>query len=184
MTDTAESTTWTWKAVDPMASYLATVNVGEFDLDFYRDGGIRYADAIDPDLFEPLGVPTDGTQLAISQDADNAYKRLLHLIDVPAGGATVVVHDSRRHGADWDYAFVEAHTVGAGRLDDLEDLNGHTTQDTGFVCPIGRSSTRSSPRHYQTVDEETGECTPGARPASGGRDRPQRRPRAVGGRPR
>ncbi len=82
-------TTWTWKAVDPMASYLTTVDVGQFDLDFYRDGGIRYVDAIDPDLHEPLGVPTDGDQLAIAQKRTRRYKRLQHVIDVPAGGGTV-----------------------------------------------------------------------------------------------
>lgn len=52
-----ESTTWIWKAREPMASYLATATVGQFDLTAYRQKGIRYWDAIDPDLFAPVAVP-------------------------------------------------------------------------------------------------------------------------------
>jgi aminopeptidase N len=48
-------TTWIWDSPDPMASYLATVDVGEFRIHDYRRGGIRYYDAIDPDLFERSG---------------------------------------------------------------------------------------------------------------------------------
>jgi aminopeptidase N len=38
-------TTWTWKASEPMASYLATTAVGEFDLHAYRIDGLPYWDA-------------------------------------------------------------------------------------------------------------------------------------------
>ena len=34
-----------------MASYLTTVDIGQFDMKTYRDHGIRYTDALDPDLF-------------------------------------------------------------------------------------------------------------------------------------
>ena len=44
--------TWRWEAREPMASYLATASVGEWDLDAYRADGIRYWDALDPDLFD------------------------------------------------------------------------------------------------------------------------------------
>jgi aminopeptidase N len=43
--------TWTWDAEEPMASYLAMMAIGEFDLRAYRDSGIRYWDGLDPDLF-------------------------------------------------------------------------------------------------------------------------------------
>ena len=46
-------TTWTWRAREPMASYLTTATVGEFDLHSYEADGISYVDAIDPDLFGP-----------------------------------------------------------------------------------------------------------------------------------
>ena len=44
-------TTWNWDAKDPMASYLTTATIGEFNLRSYRKRGIRYWDAIDPDLY-------------------------------------------------------------------------------------------------------------------------------------
>jgi aminopeptidase N len=43
-------TTWRWEAREPMASYLATATVGQFDLRKYRAGGITYIDALDPAL--------------------------------------------------------------------------------------------------------------------------------------
>ena len=46
-------TTWEWEAREPMASYLTTATIGEFDVRSYRADGIRYWDAIDPDVFEP-----------------------------------------------------------------------------------------------------------------------------------
>jgi hypothetical protein len=132
----AGRTTWTWDAAEPMATYLATVNVGEFDLDAYSADGIDYWDAIDPDLFEPVAVPRTGTQLAISQAADNSYKRLMRPMTVPAGGATVSFWIDRNTEFRWDFVFVEVHTVGQDDWTTLPDLNGHTTQDTGFVCPF------------------------------------------------
>ena len=60
-------TTWIWDAKEPMASYLATASVGEFDLRAYKHEGIRFWDAFDPDLFDPTGAPRTGTQFAISQ---------------------------------------------------------------------------------------------------------------------
>ena len=43
-------TTWTWDAKEPMASYLAMMAVGEFDVRAYREDGLRFWDALDPDL--------------------------------------------------------------------------------------------------------------------------------------
>ncbi len=109
-------TTWLWNAADPMASYLATATVGQFRTTSYTKGGLHYFDAVDPDLFT---VPPahSGTQLAISQTGEPAYKRLAHTIDVPAGGGRMTFWVSRETESNWDYFFVEAHTVGARRLD-------------------------------------------------------------------
>lgn len=52
-------TTWTWEAKQPMASYLTTATIGEFDLRAYKEKGIRYWDAVDPDLIAPLGPQID-----------------------------------------------------------------------------------------------------------------------------
>ena len=49
-------TTWTYDAPSPMASYLATVDVGELDFDGYRKAGLRYLDAVDPDLYDPVAA--------------------------------------------------------------------------------------------------------------------------------
>jgi aminopeptidase N len=58
--------TWLWNAPEPMASYLATVNIGQFDTHRYRtDDGLWMYDALDPDLFtepatEEPGSPSFG----------------------------------------------------------------------------------------------------------------------------
>jgi len=45
----AGRTTWSWKVIDPMASYLATAAIGRFRIDRrVTDNGIRVLDAIDP----------------------------------------------------------------------------------------------------------------------------------------
>jgi aminopeptidase N len=44
-------TTHRWRAPDPMASYLATMAIGKFDVRSYRtNSGLRVVDAVDPDL--------------------------------------------------------------------------------------------------------------------------------------
>ncbi|MGY1779633.1 M1 family metallopeptidase [Geodermatophilus sp. SYSU D01036] len=43
-------TTWSWSAEEPMATYLVTLAVGEFDVREYQADGIAYWDAVDPDL--------------------------------------------------------------------------------------------------------------------------------------
>jgi aminopeptidase N len=45
-------TTWSWRAKEPMAPYLVTLAIGEFDVRRYTEDGIRYWDALDPDLFD------------------------------------------------------------------------------------------------------------------------------------
>jgi aminopeptidase N len=54
-------TTWSWHAEEPMATYLVTLAIGEFDVRAYAAGGIRYWDALDPDLFTlDLDPETEG----------------------------------------------------------------------------------------------------------------------------
>jgi hypothetical protein len=150
-------TTWTWNAREPMASYLATATIGEFDLDAYRIKGVRFWDAIDPQLLA-VPAPRTGTQYAISQKGDPSYKRLSRVISVPAGGATLEFAINRDTEPGWDFVFVEAHTVGAEDWTTLPDLNGHTSQDTGFVCPYWHFL-HPFLLHYQTDNgDET--CSP------------------------
>jgi hypothetical protein len=133
------ATTWTWDAKEPMATYLATANVGEFDIRAYKKRGIRYWDAIDPDLLAPVAEPHTGNQMAISQKAgvaDTVYKRLTRTISVPSSGASLSFWITRDTEPGWDFAFVEAQTVGQADRTTLEEENGHTSQDTGFSCPF------------------------------------------------
>ena len=128
------TTTWTWVAKDPMASYLATATIGQFNLDHRRVHGISYWDAIDPSLFV-RPEPRTGDRYAITGGDDSAYKRLSRVIEVPAGGGELSFHVTRDTEPSWDRFFVEARQVGSGAWTTLPDGNGHTSQGTGFSCP-------------------------------------------------
>jgi hypothetical protein len=152
--DTVGTTRWTWDAPAPMASYLATVDIGEFDVDSYhypggRPGGVDFVDAVDSDLFVPT-APHTGTQFAISQAASSTWKRLTHEVTVPAEGATMTFWVNRLIEPDWDHLVVEAHTVTEDDWTTLADGNGHTTTSTGDSCP---SWLELHPflTHYQTA---------------------------------
>ena len=85
--------------------------------------------------FEPV---TGDWQMATRHD-DVSYKRLSTVIDVPAGAtsASIDFQTSYAIETDWDYFFVEAHTVGADDWTTLPDSNGHTSTDTGQSCLSG-----------------------------------------------
>ncbi len=151
-------TTWTWDADEPMASYLLTASVGQFDLRSYRHKGIKLWDAFDPDLWDPTGAPRTGTQFAISQQSSPSYKRLMRTIAVPAGGANLTFWINRDTEPNWDYVFVEAHAAGSPVWTTLRDLNGHTTQATGNVCPFWLGF-HPFLEHYQT-DNGDDTCSP------------------------
>ena len=150
-------TTWTWFAREPMASYLTTASVGDFNLHKYRHRGIYMLDAVDPDLYGPTGAPRTGSQFAIAQVGEPAFKRLTRTIAVPAGGATMSFWIKRDTEPSWDHVFVEARTVGSDDWTTLPDLNGHTSSDTGFSCPdwLGLHPFLL---HYQSDNDGT--CSP------------------------
>ena len=142
-----------------MNSYLATAEVGKFEITDYHKNGIHFYDAIDPALDAPVAAPTTGTQLMISGQADSSYKRLMRTIAVPAGGASLSFQVTRDTEPHWDFLFVEAHTVGADDWTTLPDLNGHTTTDPGNSCMFEAWTTTLHPflAHYQT-DNGDGTC--------------------------
>jgi len=150
-------THWVWNAEEPMASYLATATMGQFDLTSYRHNGTRFWDAIDPALFS-VPEPRTGQQYAISQRGDPSYKRLMRKISVPQDGATLSFWISRDTEPNWDFVFVEAKTVGVNDWTTLRDLNRHTSQDTGFSCPFWHEL-HPFLTHYQT-DDDGGSCLP------------------------
>ena len=121
-------TTWEWKAREPMASYLTTMTVGEFDLRAYRAGGLKYWDAVDPNLYDPVAVPRTGLQMALSQQASSSYKRLTHTIDVPAGNPddqTLSFWVNRDTEFGYDFFFVEARTADGDDWTTLPEADGH-----------------------------------------------------------
>jgi hypothetical protein len=148
--------TWVWEARDPMASYLAMIAVGEFNVDAYKERGIAYWDAVDPRLYDPA-TPRTGSQYMLSQSADLAYKRLARTINVPAGGGELSFWVWRDTEPTWDFFFVEAHPVGSDDWTTLPDENGHTSQDTGNVCPFWLGL-HPFLTHYQT--ETDSGCDP------------------------
>jgi len=113
----------------------------------------------------PLQPPT-GDWYVYSGQADVSYKRLTRTIDLT--GATdgdlsfAITRDTE---ADWDYVFVEAHTVGQDDWTTLPDENGHTSESTGpddagsASCPAGWHELHPWLERYQTFDG-TGACTP------------------------
>jgi hypothetical protein len=140
-------TTWSWVAKEPMAPYLTTASVGEFEVNAYEADGIRYWDAIDPDLLVPL-TPHSGARALVSGAADSSYKRLTRTITVPATGATLTFWLSRSTEAAWDYFFVEARTPGAEDWTTLPEASGRTSTDTGASCPSW-FDVHPSLAHYQ-----------------------------------
>lgn len=142
-------TTWSWTAKAPMAPYLATVNVGEFDVDKYRQGGIRYWDAIDSRLLKPVARPRTGSQFMISGQAHSAYKRLKRRISVPPEGAHLSFRVKYDIEPGYDFLFVEARPVGTKQWTTLKDERGHTRRSSGLGCR-DLLSDHGFLRHYLT----------------------------------
>jgi hypothetical protein len=149
----AGTSTWVWQAPAPMASYLATVNVGEFRVDAYREDGIRYWDAFDPDLFAPVARPRTGRHFAVTDRGTNAYKRLTRTIRVPRAGAELSFWVKRDTEESFDFMFVEARPVGTDDWTTLRDRNGHTRRSTGLGCQ-GLVDAHPFLKHYQTVSNQ------------------------------
>ena len=69
-------------APEPMASYLATVDIGEFDTRRYRtDGRAVVYDALDPDLFTEAVDPGDPASPTFGGIADDSLARQDEIID-------------------------------------------------------------------------------------------------------
>ena len=119
--------------------------------------------------YNRLGGPFDphtGTYYMYSQIADISYKRLTRTIDLTGqASGNLSFWISRDTEQDWDFVFVEAHTVGQDDWTTLPDLNGHTSQSTGpqdpdlASCPAGWRELHPFLDHYQTLNaDET--CSP------------------------
>lgn len=110
--------------------------------------------------------PDDGEYYAYSQQADMAFKRLTRTIDLTGVDAsdspTLSFRTSYDIEPDWDWMFVEAHTVGEDDWTTLPDLNGATRTDTGASCEEGWFEIHPWLERYQGAD-----CS-GQNPDTGG----------------
>jgi hypothetical protein len=99
--------------------------------------------------------PYTGSWDVWSQRADASYKRLTTTIDLTAAtGGRLAFRTSFDTEHDWDYLFVEAHTVGADDWTTLPDTGGLTSTQTGDSCQSGVSSLHPFLAHYQGTNCE------------------------------
>ncbi|MBY5164388.1 M14 family metallopeptidase [Salsipaludibacter albus] len=117
------------------ASFIVTSSVLPVD-EFPQFASERFA-SWDVGAAAPYEPVTGDWQMA-TDHADAAYKRLTRTIDL--SGATTASLDfttSYSIETNWDYMFVEVHTVGQDDWTTLPDANGHTAQGTGDSCLSG-----------------------------------------------
>ena len=100
--------------------------------------------------------PYSGSYYVYSQMADQAFKRLGGVFDLPAGATKLSFWTSFDLEADWDYAFVEIRKTGSDEWTTLPDINGLSTQETGESCISGWVDEI----HPQLAHYMDGECNP------------------------
>jgi hypothetical protein len=109
--------------------------------------------------------PHTGAYYVYSNIADVSYKRLTQTFSIPSGGSNLSFWISRDTEPNWDFVFVEAHTVGQDDWTTLPDANGHTSQSTGpndpnnASCPAGWRDLHPWLDHYQTLNPDAS-CSP------------------------
>ena len=100
--------------------------------------------------------PYDGDWYLWSNQADLTYKRLTKTVDLSTATSGRLKfqasHDIERN---WDFMFVEAHTVGADDWTTLPEAGGHSTTETGDSCGEGIVTAHPFLAHYQGAD-----CSP------------------------
>jgi aminopeptidase N len=85
-TTAGRTTTWKWDERDPMASYLATINIGHYKVHTYKTrAGLRMYDAVDPDLYQEAVDPADPASPRIGAVADASLSHQSRIIDFLAG---------------------------------------------------------------------------------------------------
>ena len=83
----------------------------------------------------PAYDPPTGSFYAYSQTGNSTYKRLQTTVDLTGkSSGSLQFKLSHLTEPDFDYVFVEAHTVGQEDWTTLPDQNGATSDDTGLGC--------------------------------------------------
>ena len=104
--------------------------------------------------------PATGTGYAVAKSDDYSYQRLKRTVDLTgATAADLSFKLSFDTELDYDYVFVEAHTVGQDDWTTLPDVNGHTSTDIGQSCDIDWNTIHPFLDHYQTNPSTAADCT-------------------------
>jgi aminopeptidase N len=74
-------TTWSWRPEEKMATYLTTLAIGHFDLRKYEEDGIRFWDALDPDLSSFVLDPENPDAPSVGEIAEASLAREPEIID-------------------------------------------------------------------------------------------------------
>ena len=157
--DEGDRSIWLWDTDEPMASYLATATIGQFEVDHYSADGIEYWDAIDPDLLTPPIAARTGSAIAYSGQSDNSYKRLQRTITVEPGSPELSFWVDRGIETDWDFAFVEVAPSGTDNWTTIPDTGGILTQGTGNAACAELLPLHPFLGHYLSVDGDE-QCQP------------------------
>ena len=154
---------------EPMASYLATATIGQFNITSYRGRQAPLLGRHRPRPAHRRPPAHAATQFAISQ-AGEQQLQAAHPHDRRArrAAAQLSFWVNRDTEPDWDFFFVEAHTVGTDDWTTLPDANGHTTDDTGNCVPRWLEHA-PVPRALPDATTATGRARRPAPPAPGGR---------------
>jgi len=76
---------FSYEATEPMATYLATASIGEFDVETFTDAGIEYLSAIDPDLYDLPIDAADPDGLSYGDVASESFATEPEVISFLAG---------------------------------------------------------------------------------------------------
>jgi aminopeptidase N len=110
---------WSYEATAPMATYLATASVGEFEIEQFSEGGIDYLSAIDPDLYDLPIDDTDPEGASYGDVAEDAFATEPEVIDFLSG-------------VFGPYPFTQA----GGIADDVVDLQFALENQTRPIYPL------------------------------------------------
>jgi murein tripeptide amidase MpaA len=111
--------------------------------------------------------PFTGDWFVSAGTDDAAYKRFQHPADLTgATSGTFSFRTSYDLEADYDYMFVEIHTVGQDDWTTLAENTGKTSDDTGLSCPATAEDSSNWQNdhpflaHYQTKSANGETCDP------------------------
>ena len=97
-------TTWAWSADEPMATYLVTLAVGEFDLREYEADGLAFWDAVDTDL------------ATFDADPETEGPLVGEVVDHALGRQAEIIGFLEEHFGPYPFS------AAGGIVDDTEDL--------------------------------------------------------------